>query len=600
MSRKDCLEKIKKLPLLPGVYIMKDKDKKIIYVGKAKKLKNRVSQYFVGHHLPKVEKMVEQIDDFDYTVAPSETEALILENNLIKLHRPKYNILLKDDKTYPYLALDETEEYPRLMLCRKREKDGKIYFGPFASGTTVRNIKRQTEQLFGLVTCRPKIGTRPCLSYQIGHCCGVCTGRVSKEEYNERVGQALTFLKGDYKKTLRQMRAEMEACAERMEFEKAAALRDRIRSIERLGDGQIMVLSPDMDEDVFGVAELGDKRCISVLNVREGRLCRQERFFLDESCEQNELESFLQQYYDLSEIPPRIVYDGENEIDPLFFEWLSSERGSKVSAVCPQKGVQKEVLALAVKNALEGLEMRRSLKDKANRASVSLAEFLGLSDPPRRIEMYDISNFGEDAMVGGMIVWQDGGLKKSLYRRFQIKNQSGIDDYSATREVLSRRLENYRQGEKGFETAPDIILMDGGKGHISAVADLVEEYLPNCVLYGLSKDSRHRTSALVTEDGRQIGLAGTPYFFSFFSKLQEEVHRYTIDYMHKRKSMDMTRSELKGIPGLGEKRIRILYDHFKTLSAIRTAGMTELMAVPGLPQNAALALYQHFHKEDEQ
>ncbi len=596
MRGKDCLEKVKKLPQSPGVYIMKDREGKIIYVGKAKKLYNRVSQYFVGTHTPKVQRMADQIADFDYILAPSETQALILENNLIKLHRPKYNILLKDDKSYPYLAMDMGATWPSLTFCRKREKDKKIYFGPFASGKTVREIKRQTEQLFGLVTCRPKIVSKACLSYDMGHCVGVCRGDVSEKEYAERVEQALAFLKGDYKKTLALLRSEMLEAAENLEFEKAAALRDRITSIEKLGEEQIMVLSPDVDEDVFGMTEYEDKWCVSVMEIRGGRLCRQNRYYLDTP--EVEVASFIQRYYDdLAEIPPRLVCRAEPEESLL--AWLSERRGAKVQAISPKRGEQLRLLQLAEKNAEEGLQLRRSLHQKAERTAIALGEFLGLRQAPKRIEMYDISNFGEDAMVGGMIVWEKGGLKKSQYRRFSI-TQRQIDDYGATREMLSRRLCDYKEGKSGFEKAPDIILMDGGKGHIAAVEDIVREFLPDCHLYGLVKDGRHRTRALVNPLGQEIGLAKEPTWFTFFTRLQDEVHRYAISYMHRKKSAQMTRSRLKEIAGVGDKRIKVLFDYFKTIDAIGRAGIEELEGLPGMTKNAARAVYAYFHGEEDE
>ncbi len=597
MSRKECLEKVKKLPHSPGVYIMKDGEGKIIYVGKAKNLYNRVSQYFVGEHAPKVQRMADQIMDLDYIVAPSETEALILENNLIKLHRPKYNILLKDDKSYPYLALDRSAAWPSLSLCRRREKDGKVYFGPFSSGKTVRDIKRQTEQLFGLVTCNVRVGGKPCLSYDLGHCCAPCRGNVSVEEYAERVENALAFLKGDYKKILSSLKAEMMQAADNLEFEKAASLRDRYRSIEKLGQGQIMVLSPDIDEDVFGPAEYGDKRCVSVMQIRGGRLCRQDRFFFDTP--EGDILSFIQQYYsDFCEIPPRVVCEADDT--QALAEWLSSKRGGKVTFLNPQRGEQVRLLKMAVDNAAEGLQLRRSINEQQHRTCVALGEFLGMDKVPRRIEMYDISNFGEDAMVGGMIVWERGGLKKSQYRRFGIERQMQIDDYAATREVLSRRLADYKSNKSGFETPPDIILMDGGKGHIAAVEDIVRAYLPECRLLGLVKDGRHRTRALVTPAGEEIGLATNPKWFKFFTELQDEVHRYAITFMHKRKSKQMTQSALTKIPGVGPKRMKLLFDHFKTMDALAGADLRELMALPGLPQSAAMAVYHYFHNEEEQ
>ncbi len=595
MGREECLAKVKKLPKVPGVYIMKNRDGKIIYVGKAKNLYNRVSQYFVGEHTIKVQKMADQIYDFDYILAPSEVQALILENNLIKLHRPKYNILLKDDKSYPYLALDKNAKWPSLMLCRKREKDGKIYFGPFSSGKTVRQIKRQAEQLFGLVTCNVRVGSKSCLLYDLGHCCAPCRGDVTEQEYAKRVDNALAFLKGDYKKTLATLKDEMLLAAQNLEFEKAAALRDRVRSIEKLGQEQIMVLSPDIDEDVFGIAEFEDKRCVSVMQIREGRFCRQDRFFF-ETPEGSEM-SFVQQYYsDFCEIPPRVVCSSEP--DEALVDWLSQKRGGRVNFVVPKRGEQVRLMQLAKENAAEGLQLRRSIKEQQDRVSVSLGEFLGMR-APRRIEMYDISNYGEDAMVGGMIVWQNGGLKKSQYRRFSIEQQGQIDDYAATRQVLSRRLEDFRQQKAGFDEAPDIILLDGGKGHISAVQDIVASYLPDCRLFGLVKDGRHRTRALVNVNGEEIGLSGNPTWFRFFAQLQEQVHRYAISYMHKRKSKQMNDAALLKINGVGPKRMKLLFEHFKTIEAMRLADLEELLALPGLTQNAAVAVYQYFHKEDE-
>lgn len=596
MSRKGCMEKVKKLPHQPGVYIMKDAEGKIIYVGKAKNLYNRVSQYFVGEHTPKVQRMADQIRDLDYILTPSETEALILENNLIKLHRPKYNILLKDDKNYPYLALDKEAKWPSLSLCRQRKKDGKVYFGPFSSGKTVRDIKRQTEQLFGLVTCNVRVGRKPCLSYDLGHCCAPCRGDINPQEYARRVDDALAFLKGDYKKILASIKTDMLQAAENLEFEKAASLRDRYRSIEKLGQGQIMVLSPDIDEDVFGLAEYEDKRCVSVMQIRSGRLCRQDRFFFDTP--EGDVLSFIQQYYsDFCEIPPRVVCDTEG--DQTLAGWLSDKRGSKVTFLVPKRGQQVQLLRLAQENAAEGLQLRRSIGEQQDRTSVALGELLGMKRAPKRIEMYDISNFGEDAMVGAMIVWERGGLKKSQYRRFGLERQAQIDDYAATREVLSRRLADYKSNKIGFEKAPDIILLDGGKGHISAVQDIVCSYLPECTLLGVVKDGRHRTRALVTPAGQEIGLSGNPKWFKFFTQLQDEVHRYAITFMRKRKSKQMTDVALTKILGVGPKRMKLLFEHFKTMDALSRAGMKELMALPGLPQSTALAVYHYFHKEEE-
>lgn len=607
MTLQQLREKSAALPAAPGVYIMKNADGKIIYVGKSKKLKNRVHQYFtaLSSHTPKVRRMVQNVDDFEYILAPSESEALLLENNLIKLHRPKYNILLKDDKTYPYLVFDTTAAYPRLSLARRRLADGRTYFGPFENGSTVREIKKQAEQLFLLPSCRKAFPAsfgkeRPCLQYHLGHCCGVCRGNISEEEYQKKVALALSFLKGDYKKVLRDMTAEMEDLAEKQEFEKAAVLRDRIKSIAKLGEGRIMVLAPDIDCDAVGIRQRGDDICIALLTIRKGRICRQDRHFLqDTGMEENPLFAFLPQYYmQNKDIPPAVFISQTSEEAQSVSAFLAKLRGSKVYLHQPSRGKNKELVDLALKNADEGLDMQQTERDKEHRKSVELAEFLGQKTPIRRIEMYDISQFGEDNLVGGMIVWQNGRLQKNLFRRFRIKGQKLPDDYRATAEVITRRIERLHTDPQKFAPAPDLILLDGGKGHVSTLYPLIRDALPECMVLGLVKDGRHRTRALVDAEGNERGFAGDPKWFSFFSALQDEVHRYTIEYMHSSKRKDMLRSELCGINGLGDKRYQKLMRHFKTKKALSEASMEQLIAL-GLPRPAAAAVHDYFHPKEE-
>lgn len=590
-------EKLAVLTARPGVYLMKNKEGRIIYVGKAKNLKNRVSSYFTGvkSHTAKVMAMVEKVADFDYICVNSEMEALILENNLIKEHDPKYNILLKDDKTYPYVALNLREPYPHLKILRQEKKEGYRLFGPFPQMGAASEIVRTANDLFGLTTCsrvfpRDCKKGRPCLRYHIGNCIGVCTGKVSREQYRERLDEAMSFLKGDYKGLTGALTRRMNRAAEELQFEKAAALRDRIRRIEKLGQSQIVDNDGKIDRDVLDATRMGNLLAVGVLAIRGGRLLMQDTLVFREGLEESWVGPFIQRYYRTAEqLPREILLPFLPEDAALLEEYLTTLRDGPVTLRCPRRGKGTELLALCRKNAAEKLAEREAGGDRTRKTALLIAQTLGLPAPPRRIEMYDISNYGSDSMVGGMVVWADGRFQRSAYRKFKIRDQLEQDDYAATRQMLERRLAHLDDQE--FGDRPDLILMDGGLQHVRAVADLCGE-IP---VFGLVKDRRHRTRGLVTEQG-ELDLRSDPALYAFFASLQEEVHRFAITYMQKTHSKALTRSPLLELPGIGAARLKKLRRAFP--KGADKATVQELREKAGLPEAVAQAVYAYYHGEN--
>ncbi len=588
-------DKLKVLTARPGVYLMKDAEGTIIYVGKAKNLKNRVTSYFTGvkSHTAKVMAMVQKVADFDYICVNSEMEALILENVLIKEHSPKYNILLKDDKTYPYVSLDIKSPYPRLKVLRQESKEGKRLFGPYPQMGAAAEIVRTANDLFGLVTCNRQFPRdfrkgRPCLRHHIGCCMGVCTGKVSQEQYRERIGEVIDFLRGDYRALTADLQKKMEQAAENLEFEKAAALRDRIRKLEKLGQSQIVTDREGVDRDALDAVRLGDRLAVGVLAIRDGRILMQDTVLLQTGAEDDWLAPFIQRYYQSAErLPKELLVPALPEEHALLEQYLSDLRGSAVHLRAPQRGRGTELLALCRKNAAEKLAEREAAGDKTRKLAVLIGQTLGLAAPPKRIEMYDISNFGSDSTVGGMIVWEEGRFKRSAYRKFEIRDQWQQDDYAATRQMLERRLSHL--GEEEFGGTPDLILMDGGLQHIRAVADLCGE-LP---LFGLVKDRKHRTRGLVSEGG-ELDLRSDPTLYAFFASLQEEVHRYAITYMKKKHSKKMVRSPLLELEGMGEARLKKFKKAFP--KGIGDADAAEIAVKAGIPMAVAERIWQ---KENE-
>ncbi|MCI8553923.1 MAG: excinuclease ABC subunit UvrC [Clostridiales bacterium] len=598
------------LPLLPGVYLMKDSQNKIIYIGKAKALKNRVSQYFGSDtgHPEKVRRMVSHVDHFDYIIADSEFEALVLECSLIKQYLPKYNILLKDGKGYHYIRLSPPP-YTRIYEARQKLDDGSRYLGPYISSMAVQQSVDEANRIFQLPTCSrifPRdIGKgRPCLNYYIKQCCGPCAGRMSQADYEERLEQALEFLTHGGKNAEELLQRRMEEAAEKLDFEKAARLRDRIRAIRRMGQKQKVVMSRVEEQDILALAQGAGSACFEVFRFTGGQLHDREHFLLDgidtPAAARTE---FIQRYYSLRDTapPPQLTVDGELEDQELLERWLSEKAGRRVHIVQPQRGEQAQLVEMCRNNAAERLAQQAGMAGRDAAALDELARLLGLKKPPLYIESYDISHTGGSENVAGMVVFENGRPLKSAYRRFMIKTVTGQDDYASMKEVLTRRMEEYlrhREEETGFGRLPDLILLDGGRGHVSAVKPVVDAYGFSLPVFGMVKDQHHRTRA-IAEDGGEISITAKRSAFTLVSAIQEEVHRYAIAYHRQKRAKRGIGTELTKIEGIGESRARALLRHFGSIKAIRTAAVEELSAVRGMSRPAAEAVFAFFHAENE-
>ncbi|MBQ0037413.1 MAG: excinuclease ABC subunit UvrC [Clostridiales bacterium] len=611
MTRDELRQKANDLPLAPGVYLMMDKTGRVIYVGKAKKLKNRVSQYFQSGsgHNEKTRAMVSQVDHFDTIFVSSEFEALILENSLIKRHQPRYNILLKDDKGYPFVRLDTGVSYPRFTLVSKAADDGAKYFGPFGGRHETRLAIDAVCGALKLPTCSRRfprdIGKeRPCLNHHIGRCDGFCRpDGPDQVEYRQRIDQAVRIFSGKYRQLTGELQQQMENAAEALEFEKAAALRDRIRAISMLGKQQQVIAGVCADTDVWGVYP-GQVRCgCAVLHIESGNLLgREVEVFpssaADTAHEGQILSAVLSQYYlDKLVLPAEILLPVDWEDMDTFAALLSERCGHKVTLRIPQRGEKADLLRMARRNAREEVERITSDAERISKTLCELGKLAGLEAPPRRLESYDISNTGRDDMVASMVVFVDGKPLKRDYRRFQIKTLSAPDDYAAMQEVLSRRFRRYLDGDEKFAQKPDLLLIDGGETHARAVRQALAELgIFDIPILGMVKDDRHRTRALMTPEGQELGIQQSPPLFALIGRIQEEVHRFAITYHHEKHTRSAYASRLDGIPGIGEVRKAALLKHFGSIKAIRQASVEELSAV--VPKSAALAVYDHFHKEE--
>jgi excinuclease ABC subunit C len=603
------------LPMQPGVYLMHDKDGNVIYVGKAKLLKNRVSQYFGSdrNHDEKVIKMVSHVDWFETIVTDSEFEALVLECSLIKQYNPKYNILLKDDKGYHYIKITPPP-WSRIVAAKSSDvqKDGATYLGPFLSGWVVNQAVDEVTKIFQIPTCSRRfpqeIGkSRPCLNFYIKQCCAPCRGKISEQQYNQRVQEAVEFLKGGSVASIQKMTAEMEAAAENLEFERAAALRDRIAAIQRVTEKQKVVSAKIAEQDVIALAQgkgSGADGCVEVFRFREGRLYDREHFLLAETGEPTQARGeFLKRYYSMrDEVPPRISLDGEAADTPLLEEWLSQKAGRKVSIVVPQKGEQFKLTEMCRNNAAEHLAQSSGRTGRETSALDELSRLLGLSKPPMRIESYDISNLAGGENVAGMVVFENGRPKKSDYRKFQIKDIVGQDDYGSMTEVLTRRFREYEKhqaegDDTGFGALPDLILLDGGKGHVNAIAPVLKQFGLDIPLFGMVKDDKHRTRA-ITGDGGEISILSHRRAFTLVSDIQEEVHRFAIGYHRQQRKKKTLSSELLQIDGIGQQRATALFQRFRTMDRIRNATVEELADTPSMNQTAAESVYRYFHSEE--
>ncbi len=589
-------KKANALTLSPGVYLMKNADGKIIYIGKAKHLKNRVVSYFRGGELlPKVAKMVSLVYDFDYIVTGSEMEALVLECSLIKQHSPKYNILLKDDKGYHYIQVTN-EPYPRIREAKQKNETDRFY-GPYTSGYIVKEAVDEAQKIFKLPTCRRRfpqdIGrARPCLNYHIGRCMGVCRGKISKTEYNAAVEQAVRFLLKGSDEILNQLKAEMNAAAEKLEFEQAAKLRDRIAAIEAVGSKQKIFLGGS-DTDVIAVAGSDATSCVAVLRYRGGRLTDKQHFFLPESCASEQLrDDFLLQYYHGgNDIPKTILLDLPPEDTELIEEYLSSLKNAKVELRVPQKGEGRKLTLMALENATEQLSDRLNRSGKDLAALSELQQLLSLPAPPARIEAYDISNWGDSGIVGGMVVFQNGRPDKASYRRFAMKEVTTQDDYASMQEMLSRRLTRLQEQSEGFEQTPDLILLDGGKGHVSAVKEVLERLNLNIPLFGMVKDGHHRTRAIAAQGG-EISMRTGSAAFLLVAEIQDEVHRYSIQYQKQLRKKTSLSLKLTDCPGIGDAKARDLLIYFRTLPKLKAASVEELCRIAHISKEKGETLYQ--------
>ena len=596
------------LPLLPGVYIMHGKDGGIIYIGKAKALKNRVSQYFgsQNNHPEKVRRMVDNVDDFEYIITDSEFEALILECSLIKQHTPKYNILLKDDKGYSYIRVGEGD-WGKLSYVLQKADDGATYIGPYKSSYYVKSAVEEANKIFMLPTCNRQFPRdfrkgRPCLNYHIRQCMAPCTGRVKLKDYRESLEQALDFLKGGSSNSVKQLTAQMEEAAENLEFERAARIRDKIAAVKRMGDKQKVVLSKVLDEDVIASFSNDGKTCFQVFRFEGGRLFDRESFFFDSGDSESDTEEFLISYYTLrTEIPKNIAlhsgFDGMEDVQ----RWLSEKRGSKVNLTVPQRGEQAQLCAMCRSNAAEALAQQKGATAREYNVLEELRQTLGLEKLPEYIECYDISNLAGTENVAGMVVYKNGKPLKSAYKKFKIKGFEGQDDYASMAETLQRRFEEYYNAEKadeGFGKLPDLILLDGGSGQVSAVREVFEKMDIDVPLFGLVKDDKHRTRA-VTGEGGEIALNSKRQLFAFLSKMQDEVHRFAIGYHHTRRKNAVFRSSLTQIEGVGEVRAKALLKYFRTIDNISKADLEELEAAPKMTRDSALAVYRYFRSEKD-
>lgn len=598
------LQKANMLPLLPGVYIMKDSDDTVIYVGKAKKLKNRVTSYFRGSHLPKVEAMVSHVSDFEVIVVESEFESLVLENSLIKQYKPHYNILLKDDKGYPFIRLDRSLPYPKFALSNKAEADNADYFGPFGGRSVSREIIDAVSKALKLPTCAKRFPRdfgkqRPCLNYHMGNCLGWCRGNRSIDEYNDLINEACLILEGKTKELTESLKAEMEKASEELKFELAAELRDRMRAIETLKNKQGVIALSFRDTDAVGFVR-GTKCCFTVLRFDNGALREKDAVFIDEPLESDEeaISQLIRQYYSVERAFPKhlllpVEPEDKDELEGLF----SNAAGHRVYIEVPRRGDKLRLCARARKNAEEEILRATTGQQRIQGALKWLENALMLPEYPQRIEAFDVSNLGDSGIVAAMTVHKDGKPHKKDYRKFRIEGLDMRNDYGSMHQAVYRRFKRYVDASPGFTELPQLLLIDGGDRHATVAEEALNELGLFVPVFGMVKDDRHRTRALVSPDGEEIGIAANQAVFSLIGRIQEETHRSAIEYQRSLRKSSFG-SELTSIPGVGDKRRNELLQRFKTLKAIKAASVEELSEA--VPKNCAEAIYAHYHKSEEE
>lgn len=592
----DIKEELKKMPEKPGVYIMKDKDDNILYVGKAVILKNRVRQYFQKtNKTERIKKMVSQIDHFEYIVVDSEMEALILECNLIKLHKPKYNVLLKDDKMYPYIKITINEDFPTVRITRKKLNDGAKYYGPYTNAYATKETVDFLNKVYLLKQCR-KIFTKketPCLNYHIKKCMGICAGKVTKEEYRKIINQVMVVLDGKAEELIKQIKAEMVEASNNLQFEKAADLRDKISSLQNLLQRQKMDNISENDLDVIGIVKRLDRASIEIFNIRNSKMIGGQNFILKdvgEEAEEELLVTFIKQYYNSDNVPSKIMFKQNLNEEELIKEFLIQISGRKnVEFKIPKKGEKLKLIDMAERNATISLENKTDIVENEN-VLLELKQVLDLNKLPKRIESYDISNISGTNTVAGIVVFENGKPKKNEYRKIKIKTVIGQDDVACMKETLRRRLKyvvNKDLEKNPFGPEPDLILMDGGITQIRAAKEIVREYNLTIPVYGMVKNDKHRTRALMNEEGEEYLISDKPTLFNFVTFLQDEVHKTAVEYHRKLREKEITKSELDSIEGIGEKRKQALLKKFKSVEKIRAATIEELCEVDGITEKIA-------------
>ena len=604
MTRQELFEKARSLPLLPGVYIIRDKNDEIIYIGKAKELRKRVSQYFKdgADHLPKVQKMVDNAFSFDVIVTNSEFEALTLECSQIKLHSPKYNILLKDDKGYNFIKISK-EPFPRITAEFQVLDDSK-YLGPYMSSFAVREMVATAQQIFRLPTCnrvfpRDFGKERPCLNFHIKKCMGLCRGKISQQDYNDIIDSAVRFIKQDTDKIIEVLQRSMEEAAEELNFEKAALIRDQINAIQKLSAGQNVVNDSLQSHDFISVAGSGKNCCVAVLRFRQGRLMdKKEHVFFGEEGIDDVRDEFLVQFYSTEQPPKNVMLDAM-PMDEDIVEYIKLQSKTKVNVTFVQKGENLKIIKMAYTNAVERLARESGRLDKSQRFLDELANMLGLPEAPHTIESYDISNWGDGTSVAGMVVFEDGKPKKSGYRTFKMRTIAGTDDYGSMQETLSRRVAEFEKGAQGqFGIKPDVIFLDGGKGQLSSVLEILAgTAFEDVPVFGMVKDSKHRTRAMVSKDG-EIAIAMHKGIFKFVTEIQDEVHRFSIEYQRRNRKSKSYAVTLTKVPGIGEKKAENLMRKFKTVANVKNAEMNDLIEAEGISYKDARNIYYYFHDEE--
>jgi len=604
-------EQLKNLPKNPGVYIMRNSIDEVIYVGKAKNLKNRVTQYFQSskNHAPKVLAMVANISRFEYIITGTEFEALVLECNLIKQYRPKYNILLKDDKSHPYIKVTLNEEYPRIILARKIERDGARYFGPYLSAFVVNETIDIIKKVFYVRSCNrvlPRdIGkSRPCLNFHIKQCSAPCNNKISQIEYKNVFIDIISFLDGKHNEIIDKLTIQMTEASKSLEFERAAKIRDKINAIKKITEKQRVVSTAQGNQDIIAFADDNKTICIQVFFVRNGKVVGREHFIIKNEQQDSKsqiMTSFVKQYYGMATyVPSTIILQHDIEDMELVEKWLSEKCEAKIQITVPQKGEKLNIVKMVEKNAIETLKLNAMKHDISKRKMddlmFELKETLGLKNAPMRIEAYDISNISGTDSVGVCVVFENGVPKKGDYRKFNIRSTTTPDDYESMKEVVYRRISNGVNGEKGFTPLPDLILLDGGKGHVSTVLEVLKFFNQDIPLFGVVKDDKHKTRGLTTA-AQEIGVKRTSSVFKFLTRIQDEVHRFAITAHRKKHKKTTIASELENINGVGEKRRSILLKHFKTIKAIKNATIEELSSVNGIDSKTASAIFEYFSRD---